>query len=266
MILIVEGQKRMRDQLERLIVRLKQDCITCGSMRDALRIILAQQSIEVVILSTESPEIDGLAFCKELAAAIRDRPYVAPIITTPCPNTEAIVGCMRAGCIGFLEQPFSVEVVRRELETLLSFVRRKRIRHAPREHIDISLDSKHSPENVNYSEFEPQSKTQIDVRHFLKWRAHFRREFAPLQWKEAYWDIMLDLLTAEEDDVQPTLLSSYAAAQVPPSTASRYIKNLADAGIVELWKDAADKRRTNIKLTEHAKSIIYEQMAALVRN
>lgn len=265
MILVVEGERGVREQLERLIVSLKHDCITCGSMGDALRGIVAQQSIEIVILSTESPEIDGIAFCKELAEATNYRPYVAPIITTSCLNTEAIVGCMRAGAVGFLEQPLSVEVVRRELEALLSLVRRKRIRDVPRAHLDVSLDSKHSPENVNHSEFEPQFRPQIDARHFLKWRAQFRRKFAPLQWKEAYWDIMLDLLTAEEDGVQSTLLSSYAAAQVPPSSASRYIKNLADAGIVELWQDKADKRRTNIKLSEHARSIIYEQMARLVR-
>jgi FixJ family two-component response regulator/predicted transcriptional regulator len=265
MILVVDRDEGMRRQLKRLIETMKYETNSCGTMKDALKTVAIHRSIEVIIVNTERPEVDGIAFCKELAAVTSDENYVAPIITASNPSIEAIVSCMRAGAAGFLEQPLSIEVVQRELEALLRLVRRKRMRVGPKAHTLASQDSKYSPQNIHHSEFNPPSKPQLDARYFLKWRAQFRSQFKNLQWKEAYWDILLDLLTAEEDGVQSTLLSSYAAAQVPPSTAARYIKNLTNSGIVEVWQDESDKRRTNICLTEKAKQIIFEQMELIFK-
>lgn len=72
------------------------------------------------------------------------------------------------------------------------------------------------------------------------------------------WDMMLDLLAARLENKDIAVSSLCIAANVPPTTALRWISVLSDRGIVRRKPDPKDKRRFFIALSD-------EKAAALIR-
>lgn len=66
------------------------------------------------------------------------------------------------------------------------------------------------------------------------------------------WDILLDLYIHGEKGVPVSISSLCMAAAVPPTTAQRWIKLLADAGVLVRGNDPCDARRVFITLAREA--------------
>lgn len=62
------------------------------------------------------------------------------------------------------------------------------------------------------------------------------------------WDILLDLLRAEIDDERVSVSSLCIAAKAPATTALRYIKSMADQGLITRQADPHDARRVFVEL------------------
>ncbi|MFX7938349.1 winged helix DNA-binding protein, partial [Acinetobacter baumannii] len=63
------------------------------------------------------------------------------------------------------------------------------------------------------------------------------------------WDILLDLYIAHRKNRQISISSACMAANVPTSTALRWITTLERRGLVLSEKDAKDSRRRLVRLT-----------------
>lgn len=66
------------------------------------------------------------------------------------------------------------------------------------------------------------------------------------------WDILLDLFIAHRTGRQISVTSACGAAQVPASTAMRWITMLERMGLIERERDTKDTRRWFVRLTPKA--------------
>ena len=69
---------------------------------------------------------------------------------------------------------------------------------------------------------------------------------------EPAWDILLDLFAAHEEGQSVSVTNLCAAANVPTSTALRWISALEERGKLVRENDPGDRRRINVSLTEEA--------------
>lgn len=74
---------------------------------------------------------------------------------------------------------------------------------------------------------------------------------------EAAWNILLDLAASQIEGKRISVTSACLASEVPPTTALRWISVLEDDGMILKENDYLDKRRTFIRITDHAMNLIY---------
>lgn len=79
------------------------------------------------------------------------------------------------------------------------------------------------------------------------------------------WDILLDLAAARKEGRGVSVSSLCIAAAVPPTTALRWIKALAEEGLLLRHADPSDGRRVFISLAEHAAMAIDACLATMIR-
>jgi hypothetical protein len=96
----------------------------------------------------------------------------------------------------------------------------------------------------------PKPKAFVDFVRAYK-RAQLRRNDclgAPVA-RDPVWNMMLDLVIAEQEGKSISVSSLCVGSGVPPTTALRYIDRIVDYGMVDRDDDRADMRRTLIRFT-----------------
>lgn len=105
------------------------------------------------------------------------------------------------------------------------------------------------------SEPQPHSLADVtanQVRDLLRAR-RARADFLPGDlFADPAWDMLLDLLAARLDQVCVSVSSLCIASCVPPTTALRHIRTLADKGLIARQPDPHDSRRIFVVLTDRA--------------
>lgn len=76
--------------------------------------------------------------------------------------------------------------------------------------------------------------------------------FADGLFADPAWDILLDLYSSELRGRSVSVSSLCIAANVPGTTALRWIASMVDDGLLERWDDPTDKRRALIGLSKDA--------------
>jgi DNA-binding MarR family transcriptional regulator len=90
------------------------------------------------------------------------------------------------------------------------------------------------------------------VRWLIRARRERARYFSPGLFADPAWDILLDLFQAELTQRRATVGSVSAAADVPPTTALRWLKTLEDQKLIVRSVDPTDRRRIFVELTREA--------------
>ena len=83
-------------------------------------------------------------------------------------------------------------------------------------------------------------------------RARRRHFFDTDLFAEPAWDILLDLYGAQMAGRNISITSCCTAAQVPPTTALRWIEQMSESGLLVREKDPDDLRRNWIRLSDTA--------------
>jgi DNA-binding MarR family transcriptional regulator len=73
---------------------------------------------------------------------------------------------------------------------------------------------------------------------------------------EPAWDILLDLFIAREAGRRVSVSSACIAADVPPTTALRWLSVLEQRGLVKRRADPSDGRRIHIELSDTAHALM----------
>jgi DNA-binding MarR family transcriptional regulator len=95
------------------------------------------------------------------------------------------------------------------------------------------------------------------IKRILKARRMREDYFSTDLFADPAWDMLLELLLAELSRYRVPVSSLCLAAQVPPTTALRWIGLMADAGLVRRRPDPDDRRRVFVELTSTASAAMH---------
>ena len=90
------------------------------------------------------------------------------------------------------------------------------------------------------------------VRRIIRHRQLRAKYFDGELFADPAWDILLDLTAARAEHLRVSVTSLCIAANVPPTTALRWITQMIDAGLLERVEDKGDRRRAFVALTDAA--------------
>lgn len=92
------------------------------------------------------------------------------------------------------------------------------------------------------------------------YRARRRRKhfFPPELFGEPAWDLLLDLFIARLRNKRVSVTSACYAADVPSTTALRWLGILADRNLIERFDSKTDQRVTWVRLTTYATNLMQE--------
>lgn len=91
---------------------------------------------------------------------------------------------------------------------------------------------------------------QDTARYVLRLRKAAKSCFGPPVLSEPAWSLMLALYTADEARKDLHIGSVAQRADIPRSTALRWLIKLQDNGFVSLTRDADDKRAVSVRMTD----------------
>jgi DNA-binding MarR family transcriptional regulator len=100
----------------------------------------------------------------------------------------------------------------------------------------------------------------LAAKDMYKERMDRRRFFSPDLFGEPAWDILLDLYIAEKENEPVSVSAACLGAQVPMTTALRYLKLLEEQGLITREPDARDGRRHHVRISDKG----YAQMTAYI--
>jgi hypothetical protein len=104
------------------------------------------------------------------------------------------------------------------------------------------------------------------VRRIIRQRQLRARFFGGELFADPAWDMLLDLTAARAEHTRVSVTSLCIASGVPPTTALRWIGQMAEAGLLERVKDDTDRRRAFITLTDNAADAMARYFAELGRS
>ena len=100
------------------------------------------------------------------------------------------------------------------------------------------------------------------VAAVIKAREARGRLFPPSLFSDPAWDILLHLLRAEIGEVRISFTRLAARANIPATTAGRWVTIMVDKGMVIRSDDQRDSRRTFIELHPDTSAALRELIAA----
>ena len=101
------------------------------------------------------------------------------------------------------------------------------------------------------------------VRRIIRQRQLRARYFPGNLFADPVWDMLLDLTAAAAEHSRISVTSLCLASGVPPSTALRWIAQMAEAGLVQRQEDNTDRRRAFIVLTDSTMTSIARYFEAI---
>jgi len=108
---------------------------------------------------------------------------------------------------------------------------------------------------------DPETDCAPLARRLIRLRRDREALFGAELFADPAWDILLDLLVAQETGRRVSISSLCIASAVPATTALRFIHLMTSRGLLERYPDDRDRRRHWIRLTPKA----YDRMALLLR-
>lgn len=255
-VLIVEDDAGSREEYCEFLTTLGYVCHPAADGTEALKIIVKNSTIGIVLTDLDMPALDGLSLLGELQARFTPFRPLVPIVVTGMATLETAVEAMRSGAVDFLPKPASPAMLSAAMRRASA---RWTILHAQFRLLKLmELGNGTLAEPRAASKFQPDSinpdreSLQKFVRAVLKSRQR-RAEFMDAsKFADPAWDIMLDLTSAALEGRSVPAFSVSVAANVPMTTALRYVKRLVEDGTVKRWDDPDDKRRSLLALEDHA--------------
>jgi len=119
-----------------------------------------------------------------------------------------------------------------------------------------------SADNARASTVWGRRELAAAARHYLRCRRQRESTFSGDLFADPAWDLLLDLFACANEGKQVTVSGACIAANVPASTALRWLSRIESRGLIARRPDPADGRRTYLELTPEAE----RQMAQWLRS
>ena len=135
--------------------------------------------------------------------------------------------------------------------------------HASR--LAIAIQSIDTQPPINSANDDGKACDEAFIRRILRARLDRNRFFPSHLFADPAWDMLLDLYAAELGQQRVSVCSLCAAANVPTTTALRWIASLEREGLVERNPDPLDARRFFLSLSGKASQAMAQYFAETPR-
>jgi hypothetical protein len=158
--------------------------------------------------------------------------------------------------LGLLHLSRQVEAIAHKLEGLSGRDASDTSHHALRAHANAGLGERlpdPDAQPAGFARFNSARPPLPDprlVRKLIAGRQARARYFDRELFADPAWDMLLDLTAAQAEHQRVSVTSLCIAAEVPATTALRWIKQLVDCGVFERVADPNDRRRAFIALSD----------------
>lgn len=270
-VLVVEDDPASLEEYCELLEALGYSCRRASEGTEALKMIAGHLSIGVVLTDIGMPTMDGLTLLGELQARFTPFRPIVPIVVTGLATLETAVDAMRSEAIDFLTKPvsaaeFAAAMRRASARWTMLHGQFRLLALMEAGSLVGNQKSDKSPQRDNQLVAPDRATLQKFARSILKAR-HKRADFMDTSmFADPAWDILLDLTSAALEGRSVPVLSASAAADVPMTTALRYVKQLVASGLVNRWDDPSDKRRSLLALEDHALEGMVKYLSHVWRN
>jgi len=261
-ILIVDDDPDCRSAYSEALQQLGYTCKTAASASTALRLLTSTAEIGIVLTDISMPGMDGISFLEEVSARFESTRPLVCIAVTGYGSLDMAIRAMRSNAVDFLSKPVSIEdlqiAVRRAISRWSAMVSRFRLMAlAAKEDLPETFSGGEGGEEGGLPDLLEQVRGMVKAR---RRRADFLDSdlFA-----DPVWDILLDLTSARLEGSPVTVMSACAAAQVPTTTALRYLRQMEKMGLVKRTTDVADKRRVHVQITDKTFETMVDYLRAI---
>jgi len=138
--LLVDDDAQVRASLARVLAALGLSCQQAGSGREALDLLARQGEVALIVSDINMPEMDGIAFLREIR---RIYPDTAVIMLTGTTEVSIAVQCLQEGAADYLIKPVVVEEVRarsdRALEKRRLTLENRFLQHSYQERLEAQV-------------------------------------------------------------------------------------------------------------------------------
>jgi FixJ family two-component response regulator/DNA-binding MarR family transcriptional regulator len=234
------------------VQNLGYECLTSANPIEALRLIENDPTIGIVITDLSMPFMDGITFLQEADARFALLRPVVPIVITGMGSIESAVQAMNSNAVDFITKPVKHEVLAAALRR--AFLRRSQLVSSQllAAFANAQENGGSEPDRTAEIADEVASDQQLIklVRTTIRFRQR-RKEYLNAElFSDPSWDILLELTLAKLQGESVPVSSACAAADVPFTTAYRYVGSLVEQGMVRRWKDPLDQRRVLLELED----------------
>lgn len=261
-ILIVDDDPDCRSAYSEALQQLGYTCKTAASASTALRLLTSTAEIGIVLTDISMPGMDGISFLEEVSARFESTRPLVCIAVTGYGSLDMAIRAMRSNAVDFLSKPVSIEdlqiAVRRAISRWSAMVSRFRLMAlAAKEDLPDTFAGNEDGNEGGLPDLLEQVRGMVKAR---RRRADFLDSdlFA-----DPVWDILLDLTSARLEGSPVTVMSACAAAQVPTTTALRYLRQMEKMGLVKRTTDVADKRRVHVQITDKTFETMVDYLRAI---
>lgn len=278
--------------LESVLTGAGFSCCTIADPKQALSIVCARPDIALVLSDIYMPDMTGLQFAEQLRSLNLTWPAPAVLLLTAHPTLQSAVDALRLGAIDFLAKPVLPSELVRVVTRVMDRVLRNRTEYASRKP-DVELiirqaeeiagalrrltqpaDPPAPPSLVVYSSGgadKPVVNTPTIHSQWLKGRVSvlqaidglrkLRRHYDDHKLDDVAWDLLLEILLAEQKHIRLSVSALTISVQGVSSTTSlRRLTELTERNYIERIPDALDARREFVQLTSKARALLADYL------
>ena len=256
-VLVIDPDRDFLDQCARFLDDLSYSYKCVTSAREALKTVIQDQAIEILLVSERLPDADGLVLIDDVRARIGFTRPLAIIILANRISTELALKSMYVEAVDLLSKPLAFDAYSSALRRATQFVETRRVISDVAaissfgERLESLVAMLAAVSDDTATGTVPGDKELEATLRVIIGARSLRSRFFPSQiFGDPAWDILLDLARAKLEGQQVSVSSVCIAAAVPMSTALRWVKQMIDANLLRRWTDPKDRRRDLIALTE----------------
>lgn len=258
-VLVVDDEIECREECAQVVQQMGLQTVEAGSADEGMRALKNDPAISIVLTDVRMPGTDGIAFMAKAQELCAEGRQIQFIVLTGHGSLELAVSAMRYRAVDFLSKPVgrrdiidAVERARAQLDAATPQSAGDGRKPPSMDALSAQIDqvarmlATLREENTREQKPAHQEEATIDaafVRGLIRSR-RLRDKFFPADmFADPAWDILLDLTAAFLESRSTSVSSLCLAANVPPTTALRWIKSMSDAGLLHRRADELDGRR-----------------------
>ena len=250
-VLLIDDDGACLGEYAELVSSLGYSVRTCGDAESALKMIADEPGIGIVLTDLNMPGLDGHALLEEIYSRYGlTRPLITIVVTGEA-TFQSAVHALRSQAFDYLAKPVSADSLRAALRraserrTQLVLQQMLLADREGRPRVAAGFGSKGSDQELARA-----------IRRIMRSRRKRTELLQSELFADPSWDILLDLTLAKIEGKTVTVSDACIAAQVPFTTAFRYLNALVDSGLVHRSKDLQDKRRIMVEVDPKVPSLM----------